>query len=171
MIQKHGKRLILLNNWEENFLRITGKGSKVRIVPVGKTALNILQWYLKNSVEGYVPLTENISDAEAMINATNAYLADNIEPALLYTNGMTYYIVDIKHLGASKSLAEYGVVRNHVYQIAINSIKGYGSPIYNGLSFIVDPPLYPEEDEASYVAAKINVLSWKVVTQGVDIVK
>ena len=129
------------------------------------------QWYLKNSVQGYVPLTDNISDAEAMKAATNAYLADNIEPALLYTNGMTYYIVDIKHLGAPQSLAEYGVVRNHVYKIAINSIKGYGSPIYNGFDFIVDNPLYPEEDDASYVAAKINVLSWKVVTQGVDIVK
>ena len=84
---------------------------------------------------------------------------------------MTYYIVDIKHLGASGGSAEYGVVRNHVYQIAINSIKGYGSPIYSGLDFVVESPEYPEEDEASYVAARINVLSWKVVTQGVEIVK
>jgi hypothetical protein len=129
------------------------------------------QWYSKNSVQGYVPLTENISDAEAVKTATNTYLANNIEPALLYNDGMTYYIVDIKHLGAPESLAEYGVVRNHVYQIAINSIKGYGSPIYNGLSFIVNPPQYPEEDKASYVAARINVLSWRVVKQGVNIVK
>lgn len=128
------------------------------------------EWYLKNSVQGYVPLADT-SDAAAMIKATNKYLADNIEPALLYNEGMTYYIVDIKHLGVSESLAEYGVVRNHVYQIAINSIKGYGSPIYNGLSFIVNPPQYPEEDKASYVAAKINVLSWRVVKQGVNIVK
>ena len=128
------------------------------------------EWYLKNSVQGYVPLADT-SDAEAMKTATNTYLANNIEPALLYTNGMTYYIVDIKHLGALGGLAEYGVVRNPVYQIAINSIKGYGSPIYNGLSFIVKDPQYPVEDEASYVAARINVLSWKVVTQGVDIVK
>ena len=127
-------------------------------------------WYLKNSVQGYVPLADT-SDAAAMKSATNTYLANNIEPALLYTNGMTYYIVDIKHLGVSESRAEYGVVRNHVYKIAINSIKGYGSPIYNGLSFIVKDPQYPVEDEASYVAARINVLSWKVVTQGVDIVQ
>ena len=130
----------------------------------------VKQWYLKNSVQGYVPLADT-SNAAAMKSATNTYLANNIEPALLYTNGMTYYIVDIKHLGAPETRAEYGVVRNHVYKIAINSIKGYGSPIYNGFDFIVDNPLYPEEDEASYVAAKINVLSWKVVTQGVDIVQ
>ena len=128
------------------------------------------EWYLKNSVQGYVRLADPAVDG-AMVAATNAYLADNVEPALLYANGMTYYIVDIKHLGAPESLAEYGVVRNHVYQIAINSIKGYGSPIYSGLDFVVESPEYPEEDEASYVAARINVLSWKVVTQSVDIVK
>ena len=36
-------------NFDDGIVRVTGKGSKVRIVPVGKTALNILQWYLKNS--------------------------------------------------------------------------------------------------------------------------
>ena len=85
------------------------------------------------------------------------------------TDGNTYYIVDIEHLGTAG--AKFGVVRNHVYQIDIKSIKGYGSPIYNGLSFIVDKPEYPIEDEASYVAARINVLSWKVVKQGVEIVQ
>ena len=64
--------------------------------------------------------------------------------------------------------AEYGVVRNHVYQIDINSISGYGSPVYNGLSHILTPG-YPELEQESYVAARINVLSWKVVQQGVDI--
>ncbi|MBE6380447.1 MAG: tyrosine recombinase XerD [Lentisphaerae bacterium] len=33
----------------ESTLRVCGKGSKVRIVPVGNTALKILEWYLKNS--------------------------------------------------------------------------------------------------------------------------
>ena len=127
-------------------------------------------WFLYNSENGYTSLADPADDG-AMVAATNAYLADNVEPALLYASGMTYYIVDIKHLGASGGSAEYGVVRNHVYQIAINSIKGYGSPIYSGLDFVVKNPEYPEEDEASYVAARINVLSWKVVTQSVDIVK
>ena len=63
------------------------------------------------------------------------------------------------------------MVRNHVYQIDINSISGYGTPVYVDISNIVTPPDYPIEDEASYVAARINVLSWKVVKQGVDIVQ
>lgn len=36
-------------NFEDGTLRITGKGRKVRIVPIGKTALNILRFYLHNT--------------------------------------------------------------------------------------------------------------------------
>lgn len=36
-------------NFEDATLRITGKGSKIRIVPVGKTALTILKYYVKNT--------------------------------------------------------------------------------------------------------------------------
>jgi hypothetical protein len=99
---------------------------------------------------------------------TNEYLK-TVQPALLYKSGQTYYIVDIEHFGTKQ--AYYGVVRNHVYQIDINSIKGYGSPIFDGYSDVVTPEYPDDEDESSYVAARINVLSWKVVKQSVDIVQ
>ena len=126
-------------------------------------------WYKYDSEKGYVVMGDIDTTGDNIAKA-NAYLA-TVEPALLYASGMTYYAIDIKHLGAQGKDAEYGVVRNHVYQIDINSIKGYGSPVYSGNDFVVDNPEYPDEDEASYVAAKINVLSWKVVKQGVDIVQ
>ncbi len=122
-------------------------------------------WWQYNSTNGYVVFGDNGVTGDNVVK-TNEYLK-SVEPALLYTNGMTYYYVDIEHLGTAA--AKYGVVRNHVYQIDINSIKGYGSPIYDGEDFVVDKPEYPTEDEASYVAARINVLSWKVVKQGVNI--
>lgn len=126
-------------------------------------------WYKYSSADGYVVFGDNGVAGDNVVKA-NAYLK-GVEPALLYSNGMTYYIVDIKHLGTAGKTAEYGVVRNHVYQIDINSITGYGSPVYNSMSNIITPPEYPIEDEASYVAARINVLSWKVVKQGVNIVQ
>lgn len=126
-------------------------------------------WYQYSSAEGYKVFGDNGVAGDNAAKA-NTYLK-SVEPALLYSNGMTYYIVDIKHLGAAGKTAEYGVVRNHVYQIDINSITGYGSPVYNSMSNIITPPEYPIEDEASYVAARINVLSWKVVKQGVNIVQ
>lgn len=36
-------------NFDDAILRVTGKGSKVRIVPVNKTALNIVKYYLLHS--------------------------------------------------------------------------------------------------------------------------
>ncbi|MBK6538426.1 MAG: tyrosine-type recombinase/integrase [Ignavibacteria bacterium] len=35
--------------FDEDYLRVFGKGSKERIVPVGKTALNFIQKYMKES--------------------------------------------------------------------------------------------------------------------------
>ena len=124
------------------------------------------EWFKYDSKNGYV--TFGTLDTEG-VNAskTNEYLK-NVEPALLYASGQTYYHIDIKHLGATGKTAEYGVVRNHVYQIDVESITGYGSPVYNEHSNLENPD-YPQLDESSYVAARINVLSWKVVKQGVNI--
>lgn len=125
------------------------------------------QWYKYSSATGYVAFSE--TDL-TNIEAANKYLK-GIQPAVLYEGGDTYYIVDIKHLGKNSTLpAYYGVVRNHVYQLDIESIKGYGSPGYSSFEHVVEKPEYPDdEDESSYVAARINVLSWKVVKQGVNI--
>lgn len=124
------------------------------------------EWFKYDSENGYVSF--GAFDAQG-VNATetNKHLK-NVEPALLYASGQTYYHIDIKHLGATGKTAEYGVVRNHVYQIDVESITGYGSPVYNSFSNLEDPD-YPQLDESSYVAARINVLSWKVVKQGVNI--
>ena len=99
----------------------------------------------------------------------NDHLALNIPPAIVYASGMTYYFIDIKHLGTAGNKAEFGVVRNHIYDIVIESIKGYGTPVYIPTGNLV--PETPTEEEAAFVAAKINVLSWRVVHQGVDIVQ
>ena len=125
------------------------------------------EWFQYDSENGYVSLGAFDTEGNNAIN-TNEYLK-SVEPALLYAEGQTYYYIDIKHLGAPRTTTEYGVVRNHVYQIDVESITGYGSPVYIGTSNIVTPPDYPLEDESSYVAARINVLSWKVVKQGVNV--
>lgn len=126
------------------------------------------EWYLRSS-DGGIQILGDTSTAGDNKAKTNEYLLANVTPALVYANGQTYYYVDIEHLGTPGKTAQYGVVRNHVYQISINSIKGYGTPVYSGFSNILTPPEYPEEYNDTYVAARINVLSWKVVQQGVDI--
>ncbi len=109
------------------------------------------------------------------IAATNIYLAENVLPATLYKSGQTYYFFDVQHLASITDnvvhKGEYGIVRNHIYAININSIGGYGSPIYIGTSNILTPPEYPEDptDETSYVSAEVRILSWRLVSQGVDV--
>lgn len=120
-------------------------------------------WKLVNGV--YETVAANISNDPNSVKATNEALK-SVPAAVLYENGETFYYVDIKHLGKPNSTAEYGIVRNHVYNITINSIGGYGSPVYTGTEF-VDYPQITEQN--TYVSAEINILSWKLVDQVVDI--
>ena len=103
-----------------------------------------------------------------------------------YNDGMMYYNIPIEHLrkqapGIDGTVtgnpydedgkidvleAEYGVVRNHWYQVTVNSIKNLGTAVHDAEEDII-----PDESNnvLYYIAARINVLSWKVVRQGVDL--
>lgn len=89
-------------------------------------------------------------------------------PVEIHNQGRTYYYTPIKHLGKPGSIAEYGIVRNHSYQVELNSIKGFGTPVYDPNKKIV--PVVPSDD-LTYLAAKISVLSWRVVSSTVDLDK
>ena len=115
------------------------------------------EWFTYSSAEGYVATT---------VEAVNNRLAE-VEPALVYKDGMTYYYTNIKHLGRADSASEYGVVRNHIYKVNISAITGLGTPVY-------DPEIgfeVPERptDVNSYVAAEVRILSWKVVKNAYDV--
>ena len=133
-------------------------------------------WYKLVNGE-YKPVASDLNPDVYSVDATNNYLKTYVQPGILYKNGETFYYVDIKHLGQRSPsapdtavIAEYGVVRNHIYNIVINSIGGYGSPIYVGTSNLVTPG-YPDTPDAeeTFVSAQINILSWRLVSQEVDI--
>lgn len=116
-------------------------------------------WYVKNQNGTYT----KYDDAAAF----NAVLK-TIDAALVYKSGMTYYYTDIKHLGASGSRAEYGVVRNHIYKVNITGITGFGTPVYEGDQEFIKPE--KPEGASSFVAAQIRVLSWRVVDSNDNII-
>lgn len=95
----------------------------------------------------------------------NAALAKE-EAQVRSTDGATYYYTPIKHLGDAGKLGEYGIVRNHSYQVTIQNIKGFGTPVYDPKKEI--DPMIPS-DENTYLAASIKVLSWRVVSSKVDL--
>lgn len=100
------------------------------------------------------------------VSDVNAVLA-TIQPAKVWKNGQAYYYADVKHLGEKGKVGEYGVVRNHSYQINISGVKGWGTPVYNP-NTLIETPEKPSDKE-TYIAAEINVLSWRVVSQDVTL--
>ncbi len=86
----------------------------------------------------------------------------------LFKDGLMYYNIPIEHLnsaGTDGALteAEYGVVRNHWYDITLNSLSGFGRGIAVEDEVIVPQPEIPYY----YLGADINILSWNHVQQSV----
>ena len=107
-----------------------------------------------------------IGSEEKDVKAVNEALAA-LGGAKIWEEGKTYYFTDIQHLGtASDKVAYIGIVRNHSYQVALKSVTGLGTPVYDPEQVII--PENPDMDE-SYLAARIKVLSWRVVKSTVDL--
>lgn len=134
----------------------TTTGTSLKDYEVSPVLKTTETYYKKNPTgTGYTPLTAS----------------DNISkyPAEVRKDGKAYYFIPISHLATDAAkVGYYGVVRNHWYKIALNSLTGYGTPVYDE-DKIIDPTM--PEDQATYLAAKINVLQWRVVSQSVDLGK
>jgi hypothetical protein len=114
----------------------------------------------------------------AINNALKKITPDE-NPAVIYNDGAMYYSIPIEHLrndaptkdsiankGAKILEGQFGVVRNHIYQLNITQIINLGHGINNDDEPIV-PPL--EKDEKYYIGVKVNILSWKTVSQSVTL--
>ena len=95
-----------------------------------------------------------------------AALFEDLNDADGFKEGKMYYCVPIEHLNTSKGeVGSYGVVRNHLYRLTLESIKNIGTAVYNPNEVII--PNY--EPETYYVAARLNILSWHIVDQSVNL--
>lgn len=105
-------------------------------------------------------------DLDDVLDVLNNYTV------LLWHEGKTYYHTTIKHTLNNKTLD--GVVRNHLYNISLTGVQGLGTPIPGDTSTDdpgdddpEDKPIDPEnpQDDYSYLAARINILSWNIISQ------
>ncbi len=138
--------------------------SDVKVV-ADETAFTGKTIYTKNASGVYAPVADNAT----VISALNTSLA-RVEGATGYKGGQMYYNIPIEHhyeaSGKALEEGEYGVVRNHFYQLTVNSIKRLGHGVYDPDKDIIPDE---EEDPKYYVGARINILSWKVVKQNVEL--
>lgn len=107
------------------------------------------------------------------VSKVNNYLKskDNSLYARKYTDGKSYYFVEIEHVAATGSgetatPAINGIVRNHIYDLTLNSIAGPGIPVFNPADKNI--PQEPEDENLYFLGARVNVLDWRIVSQGVE---
>ena len=125
--------------------------------------------------ENAIPLYAE--DGTTYSNQNLTVLNDNLGSAsagaIAYNDGLMYYNIPIEHLNNSDVAAngtipeaKYGVVRNHHYAVTIDKLEKIGKGIFDEDERIV--PGDPDGD-SYYIGAKINILSWKIVNQNVEL--
>ena len=116
------------------------------------------KYYTKTTTGGTPTFTE--------VQKSTVLAAIEAAKAEIRKGGKVYYYVPIKHLGNPGEVAEYGIVRNHFYKITLSGIKGFGTPVYNP-DQVVKPAVPTYED--TYLAARVQVLQWRVVNQNASL--
>ncbi len=110
-----------------------------------------------------------LSALAADAQTTNTQFANSSYPNY-YKDGLMYYHVPIEHLGSAGTNGaltegEYGVVRNHWYDISVTSISSFGRGIAVEDEVIV--PISENETQTTSIGASTKIYSWKEYDQTV----
>jgi hypothetical protein len=111
----------------------------------------------------WVDYQGNAADVDKVIAA--------VPEAQIWNDGMCYYFTSILHSpkpADDKGALTPAIIRNHWYQLSINSITGLGTPVFDPTD-PVDPTRPDDTEQEWYLDAQINVLAWRIVTQSVDL--
>lgn len=118
----------------------------------------------------YTKTTTGTTPTFTEVDKNTVLAAIEADKAEVRRDGRAYYYVPIKHLGSTDTnadaIAEYGIVRNHFYKITLSGITGFGTPVYDPSKVVV--PAVPTYQD-TYLAARVQVLQWRVVTQSASL--
>ncbi len=149
--------------WKNNNdgLNIEGLKSYEVIAQVKVGTENIYKRTDKNGQEEYID--SNADEVNTFLKSEDGLRYR----ARVFTDGKCYYYVNIDQstVVRLKSGDLEGVVRNHIYDLTLKSIKGIGVPVFDPEDVII--PETPDDDRF-YLSARINVLCWRIVTQHVN---
>lgn len=129
-----------------------------------------------SNVETIYKKDDNSYSAVTDFTELDKALEEAATDAIGYNGGLMYYNIPIEHLNndeisetdGNKTIpeAKYGVVRNHHYVVTINKLENMGHGIFDSNEAIVPGD---DDKETYYVGANINILSWKIVSQNVEL--
>ena len=114
----------------------------------------------------YTKTTTGTTPSFTEVGKADVLAAIEADKAEIRRDGRAYYYVPIKHLGNTGGIAEYGIVRNHFYKITLSGITGFGTPVYDPSKVVV--PAVPTYQD-TYLAARVQVLQWRVVNQNASL--
>lgn len=157
---------------EETVLGPAASGTPATEAIGYKSALKIA---LKDEVTMVYDADGNVKEKDELITE----LTTGLSEYTVYVDGYCYYSVPIRHftdsevslensteINKNSQLGRYGIVRNHVYNVNINSIKALGKPVTDNTPEV---PEKPDDKFEFLMDASIYVLSWAVRNQNVDL--
>lgn len=116
-----------------------------------------------NMPSGWKETVAQLYNNSVKVNNTTAESFDRYG-LKFYKDGVCNYLIPIRHFTDAQqpklnAYGRYGVVRNHLYKITINSVSGPGT--------LGDPPLddTPADLTPTYISSNITVLPWTQVQQ------
>ena len=114
------------------------------------------------------------------VDEVNAQL-ESVGGTKVWDGGRTYYYQELMHLGKTgvdnsetpKPFA-YGVVRNHIYEVVLQSVTGLGTPVLNykdenGNDVWENITPQKPTPDAYFLGARLNILSWRVVNNNTSL--
>lgn len=118
---------------------------------------------IKDVVEE-ITTTPSLSKYNLEGNATESWTYNGLS---FYRDGISYYSILIRHFNDSQQstamgYGRYGVVRNNVYKISINSISGPGS-------IEIPKPEGKDDKNTGWISADITVQPWFIRNQVADL--
>ena len=143
-----------------DFKKPDGTMQQYRVTPtLAADPAGTTKKYYTKTTSGTTPTFSEVPKATVLA----AIEADKAE---IRKDGRAYYYVPIKHLENTGGIAEYGIVRNHFYKITLTGITGFGTPVYDPNKVVV--PAVPTY-ENTFLAARVQVLQWRVVNQNASL--
>lgn len=166
----------------DNYTQVSAKNVKIVKDTEFGTGVVKLASALGENTQLYA-LSDNKATAVATADfeaALNSYFFN--ENPTAYTGGASVYYVPVEHLlGKNAGFnnnndytvtenGQYGVVRNHWYQIEVGKVFRLGQGVFDPSEGSTEELIPDNPSKETFgMAANINILSWKVVKQSVDL--
>lgn len=148
----------------------TKEGNTETWTKVGPTDYQLVRASLSDAKlelkhEGEYYSAKDLNSKFADLAAANKKL-ENLGTFTTFAGGKTFFYTPIEHLNSNAGEEGHiGIVRNHTYSLTLNSIKNLGEGVFDPDEEII----ITDKEKEFYVGATLNILSWKVVNQGVDL--